>query len=286
MPVSVVTDSVASIPADLLAEYGIDVVQLHVHDGEMDRPDNEIDLDAFYRRLEDLRVLPTSSQPSVESLLSAFTRAVERGSEVLGVFVSSKMSGTLETARMAADIVRREHPGARIELIDSGSNSMEEGYGALAAAKAAQAGEAIERCMAAATETLKRTRYLFTPASLEYLRRGGRIGGASAYLGALLQIKPILTVERGETQQFGRVRTHAKALAEMTAKFTDDVKVHGLAQVCVHYISDRATAEVYAKEQIEPVAKCAVRVIPVSPVIGLHVGPAVGIVYTTARDWE
>jgi DegV family protein with EDD domain len=285
MSVSVVTDSVASIPEDLLASNGIDLVSLFINDGESNQAELDMDVAAFYRRLEDMRTLPTSSQPSVDSMLEAFRRVLERGSDVLGVFISADMSGTCQTARMAADMLAEEYPAGRIEIVDSRSNSMEEGYGVLAAAAAANACDSIERCVAAATETLRRTRYLFTPHSLEYLRRGGRIGGASALIGGLLQIKPILTVEEGETQTFARVRTQGRALAEMTGKFTDDTRRFGLANVCVHYISDAETAETYAREQIEPLAGGEVRVIPVSPVIGLHVGPAVGIVYTTESDW-
>ena len=285
MPVSVVTDSVASIPPDLVAEGGIDVVSLFIDDGESNVAELGMDVKAFYRRLADMSHLPTSSQPSVESLLSAFRRALERGSDVLGVFMSSCMSGTFETARLAAEMAHAEFPGARIELLDSGSNSMEEGFGVLAAAKAAQAGETIEHCLSAATDTLARTRYLFTPHTLEYLRRGGRIGGASALIGGLLQIKPILTVERGETQTFAKVRTQSRALAEMTSKMGDDIAAFGFAQAVVHYIVDRELAETYAREQIAPLAGGPVRVIPVSPVIGLHVGPAIAIVYETQRDW-
>lgn len=285
MTVSVITDSVAAIPADLIADNGMQVVSLYVNDGESNQLETEMDTAVFYRRLEEMSTLPTSSQPSVETLLDAFRGPLALGRDVLGVFISAKMSGTYDTALMASDMLRDEFPAARIELIDSGSNSMEEGYGALAAAQAAKAGASMERCVEAATETLRRTRYLFTPHTLEYLRRGGRIGGASALIGGLLQIKPILTVERGETQTYARVRTQGKALAEMAGKFADDIRDFGLVQVCVHYISDRETAEVFAREQIEPIAGAAVRVIPVSPVIGLHVGPAVAIVYTTVRDW-
>jgi len=285
MPISVVTDSVASIPADLVAENHLDVVSLFINDGETNQRELDMDVADFYRRLEDMQSLPTSSQPSVDEILSAFRLAVEHGSDVVGVFISEKMSGTLQTARLAADMVRGDFPEARIELMDSGSNSMEEGFGAIAAARAAMAGEAIERCVAAAQQTLRRTRYLFTPHTLEYLRRGGRIGGASALIGGLLQIKPILTVERGETQTFSRVRTQSRALAEMTRQLTDDSSAYGLKQVIVHYIHDRELAETYTREQIEPIAGGPVRVIPVSPVIGLHVGPAIGIVYETERDW-
>jgi DegV family protein with EDD domain len=283
--VSVVTDSVASIPRDLLAENHIDVVSLYVNDGETNQEELGMDVGAFYERLANMTTLPTSSQPSIDALLGAFRRAIQRGSDVLGVFVSSNMSGTYQTACMAAEMVREESPEARIQLLDSGSNSMEEGFGALAGAKAALLGETLERCAAAATQTLCRSRYLFTPHTLEYLRRGGRIGGASALIGGLLQIKPILTVERGETQTFAKVRTQSRALAEMTRKLSEDVAAYGLAQIIVHYIADRELAEVYAREQIEPIAGAPVRVIPVSPVIGLHVGPAVAIVYETQRDW-
>ena len=285
MSILVVTDSVASIPADILGELGIDVVSLYINDGDTNQRELEMDIPAFYRRLADMQSLPTSSQPSVEELLTSFRGAVERGSDVIGVFISEKMSGTLQTARLAAEMIRGEFPDTRIELIDSGSNSMEEGFGAIAAARAALAGETIERCLTTAQDTLRRTRYLFTPHTLEYLRRGGRIGGASALVGGLLQIKPILTVEEGAVVTFAKVRTQSRALAEITHKLAEDISAYGLKQVVVHYIVDRDSAQIYAREQIEPLAGGPVRVIPVSPVIGVHVGPAIGVVYETERDW-
>lgn len=281
--VQVVTDSLASIPRAELTRLGMDVVTLYVNDGENNLADLEIDHEAFFRRLADSSTLPTSSQPSVQSLVDAFTSAVERGSDVLGVFVSSKMSGTVETARMAAAMVLEKFPAGRIDIVDSCSNSMQEGFAALAAAAAAQAGSQLERCRSAAQETMARTRYLFTPESLDYLRRGGRIGGASALLGTLLQIRPILTVERGETQSFAKVRTQARALAEIARTFADDIASHGLRRVVVHYIGDPAPAERFAAEHIVPLAGGPVEIVPVSPVIGLHVGPAVGLVWETER---
>lgn len=283
MPVQVITDSVASIPPADAAALDLRVISLFVNDGERHQADLEIDLDEFYRRLADMEHLPTSSQPSVESFVSAFQDALQRGCDVAGVFISEKMSGTIETARMAADMVREGFPGRRIEIVDSRSNSLQEGFAALAAAKAAQAGETLERCVSAAKDTMARTRYLFTPHTLEYLRRGGRIGNASALLGTLLQVRPILTVQDGETATFAKVRTQGRALAEMTRQFAQDVQEYGLRQVVVHYISDRETAEAYAAEQIAPIAGDDVRVVPVSPVIGVHVGPAVAVVYETER---
>jgi len=285
MTVRVVTDSVASIPCDEAEALGIEVVSLFLSEGETSVPELDMDVAAFYKRIEDMRVLPTSSQPSVDSLANAFRRQLEHGTEVLGVFISRQMSGTLEAARIAAEMVSGESPGARIELLDSGSNSMEEGFGAIAAARAGAAGETIERCMDIARDTLSRTRYLFTPESLDYLRRGGRIGAASALLGTLLQIRPVLTVENGVTTTFTKARTHTRALAEIVRKFSDDIAAYGLVRVIVHYIGEPEPAQAWATEFIEPLAGGPVRVIPVSPVIGLHVGQAVAIVYETERAW-
>lgn len=285
MAVTVVTDSVASIPGAEADSLGITVVDLYVNDGASNLPDREIDLGRFYERLAQTKELPSSSQPSVEALVTAFSEAVKRGSGVVGIFISEKMSGTVETARIAARMVRETMPHAVIEIVDSGSNSLQEGFAAMAAARSAQAGEAIERCVEAAIDTTKRTRYLFTPASLEYLRRGGRIGNASALLGQLLQIRPILTVEDGQTTTFAKVRTQAKALAEMAKTFTADVDEYGLRRVAVHFIGDRQPADAFASQHVAPVASMAVPVVPVSAVVGLHVGPAVALVYETEREF-
>lgn len=279
--ICIVTDSVASLPVRIAEQLGIEVVSLWVNDDDSHMRDVDIDLGAFYRRLADMAHLPTSSQPSVDSLVQAFTRGVAGGSAVIGVFISEKMSGTVQAARLAADMVRESVPEAVIEIIDARSNSMQEGFVAMAAARAAAAGESLEGCIKAARDTIARSRYLFTPASLEYLRRGGRIGGASALLGQLLQIRPILTVEDGETATFAKVRTQARALSEMAATFASDIAEHGFSDAVVHYIADRAPAEAFARDSIAAIAGREVEVVPVSPVIGLHVGPAVGLVYVT-----
>lgn len=283
MSVSVVTDSVSSIPEADARELGIDMVSLFISDGEANQRELDMDVADFYRRLVTMKNLPTSSQPSVESLIVAFRSVVERGSDVVGVFMSQKMSGTFDTAMMAAQMVRADFPDARIEILDSGSNSLQEGFAVLAAAEAARAGKTLEECVGAARDTMDRTRFLFTPASLDNLRKGGRIGGASALIGGLLQIRPILTVERGETQTFAKVRTQGRALTEIARQFADDVAAYGLARVVVHFIGDPAPSRKFAAEFIEPIAGKAVRVLPVSPVIGLHVGQAVALVYQTEQ---
>ena len=281
MALRVVTDSTNYLPAAALARLCIDVVPLFVTD--MDRTTAETDLDFadFYRRLEDTRVLPTSSQPSLEALVAAFRRGAESGDEVLGVFLSSRMSGTYESAQLAASMVRTEIPDARIEVLDSESNCMQEGYAVLSAAEAGAAGASLPECVAAARATMARSRFVFTPRSLEYLRRGGRIGNASALLGTLLQILPVLTVDGGLTTTDAKVRTHAKALDRMRDDFARDIADKGLRRVVVHSIAEFSGAEAFARNVIGPVAGRDVDVIPIGPVIGTHVGPAVGLVYET-----
>lgn len=281
MAVRVIVDSVASIPADLAEEMGIRVASLHVHEGDVDHIETSLDVAEFYGRLFTLPEVPTSSQPSVETFVSLFEEAAEAGDDVVGVFISEKMSGTLQSARLAASMVSGRHPHWKCALVDSTSNSMQEGAVALAAARAALRGGDVGACEAAALAAVPRTRFLFSPDSLEYLRKGGRIGGASALLGTVLQIRPILTVSQGETSSVEKVRTVRRALDRMAALFAEDVKRAGLADVWVHYIGPAGPAEVWAREAVEPVAGRSVRVVPVSPVIGVHVGPAVGIAYET-----
>jgi DegV family protein with EDD domain len=283
MDVCVVTDSVASIPASRLSD-DLQVVDMFVNDGDRSEADRSIDVTEFYRRLADMKHLPTSSQPSVETLVSTFQHAVEHGRDVVAVFMSKKMSGSCEAARMAAGIVCAHVPGARVEVVDSNAAAMQEGFAALAAVKAANAGEPVELCAQAATETIRRTRFLFTPHTLEYMRRGGRIGSASALLAQVLQIRPILCFKDGNTAVFSKVRTQSRALSDMARIFGDDVRERGLRDVVVHYISDFPTAEKFARELIAPIVGSAVEIVPVSPVVGLHAGPAVGIAYETERD--
>lgn len=282
MPVRVVTDSTNYIPAEDLERLGILRVPLYVHDGDDMRAETEIDLDAFYARLADTRTIPSSSQPSPDALVEAFKQAGDGGTDALGVFISQKMSGTHQVAELAARIVREQDPEARIAVVDTESNCMQEGFAVLAAAEAAHAGSSLAECETAARETIRRTRFLFSPRSLEYLSRGGRISGASALLGSLLQIVPILTVDNGVVEVAAKVRTRSKAYAEIAARMRADIeRAGGLARAVVHGIVDLDEASRFARDFVEPIVGAAVPVIPVGPVVGLHVGPAVGVVYET-----
>lgn len=283
MPVRIVTDSTSYIPSSIREELGITVVSLGVVFG--DEAFRELDVEDrwFYEKMASVPAIPTSSQPSPGEMRAAFEAALDAGADVVGVFISEDMSGTFASAELVAAEVLAERPDAVIRLVDGRSNSMQLGYVAIAAAKAAADGGDVEACVKAAEDTIVRTRFLFTPHTLDYLRKGGRIGGASALLGTLLQIRPILTVEEGRTQAFDKVRTKRRAMERMIEVFAQDVARAGLTDVVVHHIDDPAEGEQLAA-LAEKVAGQPVSIVSIGPVVGLHVGPGtVAIIYRT-RD--
>lgn len=285
--VKIVTDSVASIPAEVARERGIDVVSMYVNHNGHEYVDAEMDVDAFYAGIADMvNNIPTSSQPSQSVLEGLFERAVAAGDEVLGVFISAKMSGTFEGAVRAARAVKARHLDFSCALVDSTTNSYDEAFPVLAATRARDAGAGLQECVRAVCDAVKSTRFLFTPETLAFLRAGGRIGSAAALLGNLVQLRPVLTVSDEETDTFAKVRTTKKALDRIAAKFKEDAEEHGLKNVVVHYIGDAAPAVAWARDAIEPYVGRAVEVLPVSPVIGTHVGPAVGIAYECRSPLE
>jgi DegV family protein with EDD domain len=287
MGVRIITDSTAYLPADEIERHNIMVVSLVVSFADGTTM-NELDLDDawFYERLSSTGEVPTSSQPSVHDLLQAFREAAAAGDQAVGVFISAAMSGTYETAIMARNMVAEEFPDAVIELVDSRSNSMQLGMAVLQAARAVEAGEDAAGAARAAGETIAHTRFLFVPHDLEYLKRGGRIGGASALLGALLQVRPILTVENGIVETFGKVRTKRRAMTTIADAFAAEAKRAGLEEVVVHHIDDESEGRELAA-MLEETAGTNVRLVAIGPVVGLHVGPGtVGVVYRTREPVE
>lgn len=281
--VRIITDSVASIPADEARKAGIEVVTLYVNrDGE-ELADAEMDLDAFYAEIYDMvDDIPTSSQPSQHALEEAFEDAARAGDEVLGVFISSGLSGTFDGAVRAARAVKARNIDFSYAIVDSSSCGYDEAWPVFDAVEARDAGEGLSGCLSAVLEGMERTRFLFTPETLTFLQKGGRIGGAAALLGNLIQLSPVLTVTDGAAATLAKVRTRKKALERIAATFRADIEKLGLKRVAVHYIGDKAPALTWAREVVEPLIGRTVKVLPVSPVIGLHVGPAVGIAYECA----
>lgn len=283
MSVRIVTDSTSYLPASDRERHNITVVTLSVNFGTESYAEDGLDSAWFYQRMAAESEVPTSSQPSVADLAAAFESHVANGDEVCGVFISSEMSGTFSTAELARDLVLESFPDARIELVDSRSNCMQLGFAVLAAARAAEADGTLEEVGTAARETIPRTRLLFVPDTLDYLRKGGRIGGASALLGTLLQVRPILTVADGKTQAFMKVRTKKRALAEMTRTVVADAqRAGGLQEIVVHHIDDEAEGREFVT-MLEEATGHTAPLVPIGAVVGLHVGPGTAaVVYRTA----
>jgi DegV family protein with EDD domain len=286
MAVRIVTDSTTTLLQEEIERYKLKIVTLFLVSDGVAEPEVGMDIDAFYARLHDLDALPTSAQPTPASFYEAFTEVLDAGDDVLGIFTASGLSGTYEGARMIAAQIERERPevAGRIAIVDSTSNSRSLSYPVLEAGRLALEGASLDTCTEAAKYTAACTRFVFTPLTLEYLRRGGRIGRASALLGALLKLNPVLGPDKhdGTVHTYAKVRTFPRALDTIKDIMLEDAAGSGgLKALCVHYIVEREAAEKYAETVVQPLTDLDILVAPVPAVIGSHVGPAVGIAYVT-----
>jgi len=279
LAVKVLTDSSSYIPQADIDKYDITIVSLSVNlEGESIK-ETEIAYDIFYDKMKCAKNIPTSSQPPIGELTEAFEKIIQKGDELFAVFLSSKMSGTYNTALVVKNQLLEKYPQAKIEIFDSASNSMQMGFQALEAAKAAANGAEMAEIVKIAEHIRSHSRFIFTPAVLDYLQKGGRIGRASALLGNLLQIKPILTVNNGETDVFAKVRTKKKAVETIVQGMLDEVKGHEIGGVTVHHINCAEEGQVLA-ESLEKQFGIKVTIQSIGPIIGVHVGPgAIGVVY-------
>ena len=283
--IRVVTDTVASIPTDMLEGEPVDVMTLYVNHEGTEYVESEMDIDKFYEGIYGMvDNIPTSSQPSQQHLEEVFSRIAHAGDELLGVFISTGLSGTYNGVIRAAQAVKERIPHFKFALIDSQSCGFDEGWPVMRAIESVRAGFSLSQCIDSVISSVKSSRFLFTPSTLTFLQKGGRIGSAAALLGNLIQLSPVLTVVEGKSTMVAKVRLRKKALDRIMDEFKSDIDAYGLRNVVVHYIGDKMPAIEWAKEHIEPLLNKAVRVVPVSPVIGLHVGPAVGIAYECERE--
>lgn len=285
MAVKILTDSTSYITEEVLKELDIRRVSLSVKFEDESFKEVEIDNNSFYEKME-AKGIPMSSQPSIGELKEEMIKVVEEGDSVLCVFISSDMSGTYSSAHMVRDMVLEEFPKAQIEILDSRSNCMQLGYAAIVAARAAKEGKSLEEIKAVAEANIRRSRFLFVPDTLQYLKKGGRIGTASALLGSILKITPILTVEDGKTSVFTKVRTKKNAVNAMVDKMLEDINRYGIGEITVHHINYiEGAKELADKIRSTMASDIDIQICDIGPVIGLHVGPnTVGIAYYTEKD--
>ncbi|NLJ33509.1 MAG: DegV family protein [Firmicutes bacterium] len=280
MAVKVITDSTSYIDPDLKEELDIGVVPLHVSFPKESMRETDIENEAFYQLMEK-KGIPVSSQPSVGELYREMEQVVAQGDDLLCIFLSADMSGTYNSAEQVKVTILEKYPKAKIEIIDSRSNSMQLGFAAIVAARAARAGKTLREVKEAAARNIQRSRFLFIPDNLVYLQKGGRIGGAQALIGNMLRIIPVLTVENGVTTVLKTVRTKGRALKAMVDKMLRDHQEHRIIEIAVHHINCLEQAQRLAGE-IQELLKLDVMIAAIGPVIGLHVGPgSIGIVYYT-----
>ena len=281
--VKVVVDSTSYIPKETLIENDISVVSLNVLLNGKSYREVDLENEFFYKEMNESKEIPKSSQPSVEEIKEVFTNIAKSGFDIVGIFISSKMSGTYSTAHLVREMVLEEYPETRIELVDSESNCMQMGFSAIQAARAAKRGENVEKVVEEVKKVINTSKFLFVPDTLKYLKKGGRIGGASALFGTILQIKPILTVQNGETSVYEKVRTKKKAVEVILKKVLDDVTEKGLGEVIVHHINCEEEGLDLAK-RLENELKIPVKIQSIGATIGLHVGPgSIGVAYYTKK---
>jgi len=280
---AVVCDTTCYLPTDLLAKRGIEEISLYVAvDGQQERESEISDFDDFYERLRASNSGATTSQPSIGDFLAVYEPLLAEGREVVSIHISAGISGTFEAAGQARErLIEEGKGGERLHLLDSRSAAGGMGLCALGAASAARAGADAAAAIARAEQTREDLKMWFAIDTLEYLRRGGRIGGARAWIGSALKIKPILTLEE-EITPIERVRTRARSL-ERLRDYMRQRHDSGADGWVVQYIQDKETADVMIEDCYEIFGCEPAFVSEVGPVLGAHVGPGllgVGSVHT------
>lgn len=278
--IRVMSDSVSTSVYSELEKLNVDVIPLSVqYDGKIEL-DTEMDLDAFNDSLAERGDnLPKSSMPSIASFEEYFTKVAEAGDSVVGVFISRKLSSSIEGALMAAKAVKQKFAEFECRLIDSHAACGPQMASVIDACEVRDKGGTLDEVARAAETAVKNSRIMFTPADLRFLVLGGRLSSISAKAASLLKIYPIITTIDGKAEAFVKVRTKQKADDKMFSIFKEDVESHGL-KYCVVQYAGKKTEELFefAKRVNELVGR-EVPIVSVSPVISTHVGPSIGVSY-------
>jgi len=273
MPVKIVTDSGADLPEELAKELGIAVVPLYVRFGEEVYRDRvTISADEFYERLTHDPVHPSTTQPGPQDFLEVYQKLSADADGIVSIHISGKLSGTCNSALMARDMLEG---GCPVEVVDSETLSMSVGLIVIAAAEMAKAGESMDKIVEAAKQAIPKTYLFFLLDTLEYLKRGGRIGKAKALMGSILSVKPMLTIKDGELVPAGQARTRAKGMDKLFDFVENAGNIQDLAVV---YNTTPDEAQALAERLGSVFTREKIRIARVGPGLGVHGGPGAMLV--------
>jgi DegV family protein with EDD domain len=277
--IAVVTDSTTYMPPDLVKKHKISVAPQVLIWGDQTYKDG-VDMESreFFTRLKTAKVMPSTSQVAVVSFQEVFQDLVEKGFEVLALLVSSKLSGTVQSAMQAKELMGSA--GEKVNVVDSQSVAMALGFQVLAVARALEDGASLQDAIALAEKSYQYTGVSFAVDTLEFLHRGGRIGGAQRFLGTMLNMKPILAIQDGRVEGIDRIRTKNKAhdrVLELTVEKVAGRTPVRLATLHANAAEDAKALLVRAEEALHPVESVFTEV---SPTVGTHTGPGtVGLAF-------
>jgi DegV family protein with EDD domain len=268
--VAIITDSTVNLPENFIKEYSISVLpQVLIWSGETYEDGIDITPSDFYNRLKSDKNMPSTSQVTPKSFLRAYTDLLNQDYEILAILISEKLSGTIASAVQAKD----SFPNAPIEIVDAGTTSLAMGFVVLTVAEALKAGADFREAKALAAHASEKVGVVFAVDTLEFLHRGGRIGGGSRFLGTALNIKPILEVVGGRVEGLERVRTRSKSLTRLVELAEERIAgrspvrlggLHAAAPEDALNMLNQASARIDSVQTI---------LTEVSPVIGTHAGP-------------
>lgn len=272
--VAIVTDSTAYLPPSLSSKYPIFTIPLYLHWGDKVYKDGvDIQPEEFYKKMKSSKEVPVSAPPTVNDFVEIYKNVIDQGYDIFSIHISENLSQTIASAREARKSVASE----RIAIFDSRNTAMAMGFQVLAGAKAAAEGAGLRQCQDVVEKASKNSGLFFVVEDLEYLRRGGRIGNAAAFLGQLLNLKPILTFHGVETEAVERVSGMSRAIDRMLELVEIEVKKLGNpVHIASLHSDDPADAESLLERAKKRFGKFILEtsaVSALSPVIGSHVGP-------------
>jgi len=277
--IAFVTDSTAYIPQDLIRKYDIKVApQALIWGSEQLLDGVDITPAQFYARLKTAEVMPTTSEVNAGAFKTILDPLAAQGVPVVMLLVSGKLSGTINSAQHAKEMLPA---GARVEIVDSEATAMALGFQVLTAARAAEAGKSLDEVIQIARKAKDHTGVMFVVDTLEFLHRGGRIGGASKLFGSALNIKPLLELREGRVEPIERIRTKSKALARLLDVVEERLGGRKPVRLCAIHAASEQEARSLLESAVRRFGPVESFIADCSPVVGAHAGPGtVGLAYS------